>query len=180
MWYIIYLYIGVGSMKGFAEITPYELGNAQKLIGKDWMLITVKDGEGANAMTASWGCMGVLWNKPVAVCFIRPQRYTFGLAEKEERMSLAFFGDTYRDALALCGSKSGKDVDKLALAGLTSSEIDGVPVINEASTVIIGRKLYAQDLEESCFIDKAMLDNYKNNDYHRMYVLEIEKVLVKK
>ena len=167
-------------MNGYVEISPYKLDNALKLIGKDWMLITVKDGEGANAMTASWGCMGVLWNKPVAVCFIRPQRYTYGLAENEERMSLAFFGEGYREALSLCGSKSGRDCDKLSLAGLTVSDVDGVPVIDQASTVVIGKKLYADDLKEDNFIEKAMLDNYKNKDFHRIYVLEIQKVLIKK
>ena len=167
-------------MNGYVEISPYELDNALKLIGKDWMLITVKDGNGANAMTASWGCMGVLWNKPVAVCFIRPQRYTYGLAENEERMSLAFFGEGYREALSLCGSKSGRDCDKLSLAGLTVSDVDGVPVIDQASTVIIGKKLYADDLKEDNFVDKAMLDNYKSKDFHRIYVLEIQKVLIKK
>ena len=166
-------------MNGFTEITAYELGNSAKLIGKDWMLITVKDGSSANAMTASWGCMGVLWNKPVAVCFIRPQRYTFELAENEERMSLAFFGDGYRDALSICGSKSGRDCDKLALAGLTSFEIDGVPVINEANTVIICKKLYADDLKDEKFVDSSLLEHYKSSDFHRMYVLEIQKVLVK-
>ena len=167
-------------MNGYVEISPYELDNALKLIGKDWMLITVQDGEGANAMTASWGCMGVLWNKPVAVCFIRPQRYTYGLAENEERMSLAFFGEGYREALSLCGSKSGRDCDKLSLAGLTVSDVYGVPVIDQASTVIIGKKLYADDLKEDNFVDKAMLDNYKSKDFHRIYVLEIQKVLSKK
>ena len=167
-------------MNDYVEISPYELDNALKLIGKDWMLITVQDGEGANAMTASWGCMGVLWNKPVAVCFIRPQRYTYGLAENEERMSLAFLGEGYREALSLCGSKSGRDCDKLSLAGLTVSDVDGVPVIDQASTVIIGKKLYADDLKEDNFIEKAMLDNYKNKDFHRIYVLEIQKVLIKK
>ena len=167
-------------MNDYVEISPYELDNALKLIGKDWMLITVQDGEGANAMTASWGCMGVLWNKPVAVCFIRPQRYTYGLAENEDRMSLAFFGEGYRDALSLCGSKSGRDCDKLSLAGLTVSDVYGVPVIDQASTVIIGKKLYADDLKEDNFVDKAMLDNYKSKDFHRIYVLEIQKVLSKK
>lgn len=167
-------------MNDYVEISPYKLDNALKLIGKDWMLITVKDGEGANAMTASWGCMGVLWNKPVAVCFIRPQRYTYGLAENEERMSLAFFGEGYREALSLCGSKSGRDCDKLSLTGFTVSDVDGVPVIDQASTVVIGKKLYADDLKEDNFVDKVMLDNYKSKDFHRIYVLEIQKVLIKK
>lgn len=161
--------------KDLIEISPLELDNAIKLIGKDWMLITAKDGERVNAMTASWGCLGVLWNKNVCVCFIRPQRHTFGLVEAEERISLAFMSEDFRDALRLCGTKSGRDLDKLAAAGLTSTEIDGVPVIAEAECVLICRKLYSDDLKEGRFLDRALLENYKNNDYHRIYVCEIEK-----
>ncbi|MBE6577732.1 MAG: flavin reductase family protein [Ruminococcaceae bacterium] len=163
----------------FKEVSPYELENALKLIGKDWMLITARDGERTNAMTASWGCMGVLWNRPVAVGFIRPQRYTFGLAETEDRVSLAFLDEQYRGALNICGTKSGRDCDKLMLAGLCAKEMDGVPVISEARLVLICKKLYVGDLCESGFIDKSLLSNYKNGDYHRMYVWEIERAYTK-
>ena len=167
------------ALKGFKEISPYEVDNAAKLIGKDWMLITAADGDGANAMTASWGCLGVLWNKPVAVCFIRPQRYTFELAEREDRLSLAFLGEDRREALNICGTKSGRDCDKLALAGLTTSDCDGVPVISEARLALICRKLYRGRLEEANFIDKSLLSNYKNKDYHYVYVFEIEKAFTR-
>ena len=166
-------------LTGFREISPYETENALKLIGKDYMLITTPDGEGANAMTASWGCMGVLWNKPVAVCFIRPQRYSFGLAEQSERFSLAFFGNERRDAMMICGRQSGRDIDKMAACGFSLSEVDGVPAISDASLLLVCRKLYVDDLKEDRFIDKSLLDNYKAGDYHRVYVLEIEKTLVR-
>lgn len=170
----------MNKLERFKEISPYELDNALKLIGKDWMLITARDGEKVNAMTASWGCLGVLWNRPIAVCFIRPQRHTFGLAEEQDRLSLAFFGQDRRDALSLCGTKSGRDCDKISEAGFTTSDADGVPVINEAQILVIGRKLYADYIKEDCFIDNKMLDFYKEKDFHKAYVLEIEKVLVKK
>lgn len=170
----------MNKLERFKEISPYELDNALKLIGKDWMLITARDGEKVNAMTASWGCLGVLWNRPIAVCFIRPQRHTFGLAEEQDRLSLAFFGQNRRDALSLCGTKSGRDCDKISEAGFTTSDADGVPVINEAQILVIGRKLYADYIKEDCFIDNKMLDFYKEKDFHKAYVLEIEKVLVKK
>ena len=166
-------------MSEFRRAGTESIENAIKLIGKDWMLITVKDGDGANAMTASWGCLGELWHKPVAVCFVRPQRYTFGLTEEQDRFSLAFFDEEYREALRICGTKSGRDCDKLALSGLSCSEIDGVSVINEAKMVLICRKLYADYLREESFLDKSVLDNYKLKDYHRVYVAEIEQVLVK-
>ena len=163
----------------FSEISPLEIENAFDRIGKDWMLITAADKDGkVNAMTASWGCMGVLWNKNIAVCFIRPQRYTYGLVEESERISLAFFGGSHREALGICGRLSGRDQDKLALSGLTSAELDGVPVIPEAELVIICKKIYCDDIKPDCFIDTSLLKHY-DNDYHRIYVCEIEKVYKK-
>ena len=124
--------------------------------------------------------MGVLWNKPVAVGFIRPQRYTFGLTENEDRVTLAFLDEQYRDALKLCGTKSGRDMDKLAASGLTSFECEGVPAISESKLVLVVRKLYADYLKEECFVDEKVLVNYPNKDYHRVYVWEIEKAFVRK
>ena len=86
-------------MKGFREILPNELENSIKLIGGDWMLITAADGEKVNTMTASWGCLGVLWNKNVCVAYVRPQRYTYEFIEKASTMSFSFFEEKYRDAL---------------------------------------------------------------------------------
>ena len=158
----------------YQKQTPEQLENVFRLIGKDWMLITAagerEDGsQTVNAMTASWGGMGVLWNKPVAFCFIRPQRYTYTLTEQSERFSLCFFTEEHRAALRLFGTKSGKDTDKFAATGLTPVQEDGVPYVKEARLILRCRKLYAQDLEEACFIDPTLLDNYKEKDFHRMY-----------
>lgn len=161
------------------EISPLEIGNAMERIGKDWMLIVARDEKnGANAMTASWGCMGVLWNKNVAVCFIRPQRYTYGLVESAERISLAFPSADYRAAMTLCGRKSGRDCDKLKEAGLSVEELDGVPVIAEAELNLICRKLYVDDLKKDHFLDETLLSHYEN-DFHRVYVCEIERAYQK-
>ncbi len=170
----------VDVMKGkFCEIYAEELENAIELIGNGWMLITVRDGDGVNAMTASWGSLGVLWNKSVCTCFIRPQRYTYILAEENERMSFAFLPEKYRPALKYCGSHSGRDGNKLINARLTTTELDGVPVIAEADTVLICRKLYADDLKKDKFIDTSLLSNYEKDDFHRFYVCEIEKAYKK-
>ena len=164
----------------YKEISAYELENAYKLIAKDWMLITASDGDKVNAMTASWAGLGELWNRHIAISFIRPQRYTFELAEREERVSLAFFDEEYRDALNLCGKRSGRDCDKLSEAGLTTAVIDGTPVINEARMVLICKKLYSDFIREDSFVDKSMLQFYKAGDFHKFYFFEIEKILVKK
>ena len=168
--------------KEWNECSPMEIENAVRAIGENWMLIVAKDEKQnrANAMTASWGCIGMLWNKPVAICFIRPQRHTYSLVESTERISLAFPDAAYRSAMMLCGRKSGRDCDKLTEAGLTSSEMDGVPVLDQAEWTLICRKLYADDLKEESFLDPSLLSNYKDHDFHRVYVCEIEKVYRRK
>lgn len=167
-------------MDGFFKIAPEELENVFRLVGKDWMLVTASDGSEVNTMTASWGGMGVLWNKPVAFCFIRPQRHTFSLTEKSNRLSLSFFGEEHRAALTLCGTKSGRDIDKFAAAGLTPVFEGETPYVGEARLVLLCRKLYADDLKECAFVDKALLSNYKDGDFHRVYVVEIEGAYLRK
>ena len=169
-------------MENFMIITPEELERSPfHLIGKEWMLITTPDSEkesGVNAMTASWGGLGVLWNTPVATIYVRPQRHTHSLLEKCDRLALCFLGDGHRKSLALCGTKSGRDTDKVTECGLTVDETDGVSFISESETVMICKKLYADDLNEKSFIDREHLSHY-NGDFHRFYILEIEKILVK-
>ena len=166
----------------YRKCSPAELDGVFDLIGKEWMLITAagkndKGEETVNTMTASWGGMGFLWNRPVAFCFVRPQRYTYRFTEQAERFSLSFFGEEYREALRLCGTKSGRDLDKFAAAGLTPEAHDGVPVIKDARLTLICRKLYADTFEKEGFCLPELLQNYAAGDYHRMYIAQIEQIL---
>lgn len=150
--------------------------NPFSLIGDQWALVSAGDREEYNTMTASWAGLGVLWNKPVATIYIRPQRYTYQFVEKSGYFTLTFFAPgEQREALALCGSKSGRDLDKFAAAGLTPAFADcGAPYVAEGELVLVCRKLYAQDLKGEHFLDSALIDkNYPNRDFHRMYVGEI-------
>ena len=164
----------------FREISVEQLkDNPFTLINKDWMLITAGDGEKHNTMTASWGGVGELWGKYVSTIYIRPQRYTLEFVEREEYYSLCFFGPEYRQALSLCGSKSGRDVDKDAATGLTPCFDQAAPYYEQARLVFLCRKLYRQDREESAFLVKGLLEKWYDNDLHRMFIGEIVKVLEK-
>lgn len=164
----------------FREISVEQLkDNPFTLINKDWMLITAGDAEKHNTMTASWGGVGELWSKYVSTIYIRPQRYTLEFVEREEYYSLCFFGPEYRQALSLCGSKSGRDVDKDAATGLTPCFDQAAPYYEQARLVFLCRKLYRQDMEESAFLDKGLLEKWYDNDLHRMFIGEIVKVLEK-
>lgn len=168
-------------MSKFEVIRPEDADPIFDRIGKQWMLISASDGTTANTMTASWGGCGVLWNQPVAVCYLRPQRYTYTFCERSDTLSLAFLPEEYRKALVYCGSHSGRDVgDKFRAAGLTCTYTeDGIPYPAEAETVFLCRKLYADDLKEGCFTDASPLAEYPAKDFHRFYICKIEKVLRK-
>ncbi len=166
-------------MNHFTAIAPEAFDGVFEKIGKEWMLIGTGAEGRDNIMTASWGCLGVLWNKPVAICFIRPQRYTYTLTEKADRLSLSFLPEEYRKALQFCGRASGRDCDKFAEAGLTKVMSGDVPYPAESDCVLICRKLYVDDLKKAAFLDPALLKNYPIDDFHRVYICEIEQVLCK-
>lgn len=165
----------------FREISVEELkDNPFTLINKDWMLITAGNKEKHNTMTASWGGVGELWGHYVSTIYVRPQRYTLEFIDREDYYSLCFFGPEYREALTLCGRRSGRDIDKDQATGLTPLFDREAPYYQEARLVFICRKQYRQNLEVGCFLDrKAYEQNYPQNDLHRMFIGEIVTVLEK-
>ncbi|MBO5291933.1 MAG: flavin reductase family protein [Lachnospiraceae bacterium] len=162
------------------EIKPEECrDNAFSLIGKEWMLITAGDEKKANAMTASWGGIGVMWGKNVAYLVVRPQRYTKEFLDREERFSLNFLPEEYRKALNYMGTVSGRDEDKMAGSGLTEGTLENVPMFEESRMVMVCKKLFVQEMKEESFLQKETIEKwYPQKDYHTLYIAEIEKVYV--
>ena len=163
----------------FKEITAKEIkDNVIKAIADEWMLISAGNKQDYNMMTASWGFMGEMWGADTVIAMIRPQRYTMEFVEKSDYYAISFYGDN-KDVHKICGSMSGREVDKTALTGLTPVFSDNTVYFNEANLVIICKKQYLQAMEENCFIDKEPLNWYKDKDYHNMIFGKIVKVLVK-
>ncbi len=160
-------------------LKPAEIkDNPFQAIGKDWMLIAAGTRQAHNMMTASWGAWGVLWHKPVCFCFVRPHRHTYGFMEQNFFYTLNFFGKKYRKALNFCGSKSGRDVDKVKATGLTvCCDKTGAVYFAQARLVIVCKKIYAQRIDPHGFLDPSIEDNYPKKDYHQMYVGEVVRCL---
>lgn len=154
-------------------------GNVFDRIGKQWMLISAGDQDKVNAMTASWGGMGVLWNKNVVYIFVRPQRFTKTLLDTHEHFAISFYPEEMRKMLGYMGKATGANEDKIAHENLHVIQ-DLAPYFEEAQCTMICRKLYAQELDPEGFFD-GNIDrlNYPDKDYHILYVGEVEKVLVK-
>lgn len=165
----------------FKEIKSAELNdNPFQMIGKDWLLVTAeKDGK-CNTMTASWGGVGVMWGKDVAFIVIRPQRYTKEFIDASDTLSLSVLPDSYRKTYSYLGTVSGRDEDKIAVSGLTVAHEDAVPYFEEADTVLLCRKLFAQPYQPEAFLAEELKEKwYPQQDYHTLYICEIEKILKK-
>ena len=140
--------------------------NPVKLISENWGLVCACDGEKWNGMTVSWGGAGELWGKDVVFIFIRPQRYTRKFLDSSDYFTLSFFDEKYRDALTLCGRKSGRDGDKMAEAGLNPVFCGGSVYPDEARLVLKCRKIAVQNMDNKGFLDDSIEKNYSSGDYH--------------
>ncbi|MDZ4200089.1 MAG: flavin reductase family protein [Kiritimatiellia bacterium] len=148
--------------------------SAVRLFGKDWALFTAGSLVKWNTMTIAWGGLGTLWNRPVCWTYIRPTRHTFEFAEQAESFSLCFFEETWRPALQICGTKSGREIDKAATTGLRPAAAEsGTVYFEQARLVLDCRKIYSQDLDPSRFLDPDIEKHYPLRDYHRLYIGEI-------
>lgn len=166
---------------GFKEVKADELQfNPFRKIFREWMLVTAGNKEQYNTMTASWGGLGITWNKRTATIYVRPQRYTKQFIDANDYFTLSFFDETYRNALNICGSVSGRDdPDKATKAGLTPLYIDNTTAFNEANMILVCRKLLHTELQQDNFeLESIVKSSYPDKDFHTLYIAEIVKVLV--
>jgi flavin reductase (DIM6/NTAB) family NADH-FMN oxidoreductase RutF len=111
---------------------------------------------------------------------LRPTRHTYQFLEEASWYTLSFFDEQYRSALNHIGKVSGRDHDKAAETGLEPVALDHQAVtFRQARLVLVSRKLHAQNLDPAGFVDPSLPRHYEAKDYHRLYVGEIEEVLIR-
>ena len=151
--------------------------NPAELIGKQWMLITAGTPEHFNCMTASWGGLGYLWNRPVAFVFVRPNRHTATFMEDQPSFTLSFMPEKYRNDLIFCGRNSGRDVDKMAATSLQPfTTPNGLVAMDDAELVIECRKMAVASMQEADFVDYSEVSPQwyePTNPLHKVYICEI-------
>lgn len=147
----------------------------------DWAVLTAGNEEKVNAMTISWGGVGVLWGKNVCYIFVRDSRYTKEFIDNGDTFSLTFFSKEFsKTPLKYLGGVSGRTEDKLKAAHLGVDYADGVPFIDDGNFVITCRKMSATPIRKEDFVDGSIDEAwYKDGDYHTMYVGEILQVLAR-
>lgn len=154
--------------------------NFFEAVSTEYMLICAGTPKSYNMMTASWGAFGWLWNKPVALIFIRPERYSYNFTENHDYISLSFLGlqPEIRKLYHLCGTQSGREVNKMEIPGLTPVGIcnDQCVSFQESRLILVGKKVYATNLNKQDFLDDTIYNRWYNKqqgNLHRLYILEI-------
>jgi flavin reductase (DIM6/NTAB) family NADH-FMN oxidoreductase RutF len=143
-----------------------------KLAGNGILLVA---GDPPNVMTIGWGTIGEIWHMPVFIVLVRPTRYTFGLIEKARDFTVCVLPDGYDKHLALCGSKSGRNMDKIKVCGFTTEKSLKVstPFISQSAFHYECRIVHKHRLDPAA-LDPAINEKYyQTKDWHMVYYGEI-------
>ena len=144
------------------------------------ILLTTKAGDKVNTMTIGWGHIGIEWGKPIFVAYVRESRFTKTILEEhgEFTVNIPLEGCDPK-ILGWCGTKSGRDNDKIAHLGLTleAGEMVDVPGMKELPLTLECKVIYKQRQEESR-LPKELYDRYypatdTGADYHYAYYGQI-------
>ena len=173
------------SRSGYVSVSPEEFDeNIFNLVGKDFTVITA--GEDPNSMVASWGGVGIMFNKPVTWCFLRANRYTLEKIRETGTYTMCYFPDQYKGDIMQFGIKSGRNTDKMAQTKLTPFQTpDGYPAYREAKIIIECKLIAASTVsKDEFYTDEAktfLQEGYDEaKDWHKLVYGEITNILIKK
>jgi len=153
---------------------------------KKGILLTTKSGEKVNTMTIGWGMLGIEWGKPIFIALVRESRFTRQMIEESGEFTVNIpYGNVDSKILGFCGTKSGRDTDKISNLGLALEEPAAIstPGIRQLPLTLECKVLYTQ-AQELSVIPEAILDRYypqnvdssnpgSNRDRHIAYYAEI-------
>lgn len=149
-----------------------------KFLKKGAFLTTKHNGK-VNTMTVSWGNVGVEWGTDIFITLVRDSRFTKTAMDETGKFTVTVpLDDSMKEALAFCGSQSGRNVDKIKECGLTliPAESVDVPIIKCKSLAIECEVMYAQRMDEDCMSSEFKEKFYSNGDIHTLYHGKILKM----
>lgn len=154
--------------------------NFVDLFKNRFALVTAGNKDKFNMMTVSWGAVGELWGSDMITAYIRPQRYTEEFLNSNDYFTVSFYPESMKKTVhGVCGSKSGRDTDKVAETGLTPVFDEKAPYFKEAELVVVCKKAAKGEFNPEQFIDGDIDEKwYPLKDYHYIYYGAVEKVLI--
>ena len=169
----------------FTTVAPEDFDeNIFDLVGKDWTVITA--GEDPNSMVASWGGVGIMFNKPVTWCFLRANRYTLEKIRETGVYTMCYFPEQYKGDIMPFGTKSGRNTDKMEQTKLTLMETPaGVPAYKEAKIIIECKLIAAPTVSKEEFYTQEGKEFLQGGydeagDWHKLVYGEITNIYVHK
>lgn len=165
------------------EINVFEHAKEIMQAVSNGVLLTTKAEGKVNTMTISWGTLGIEWNKPIFTTFVRESRFTKQQLEKNGEFTINIpYGEFDKSILGYCGSKSGRDVDKIKELGLTLEEPAelSVPGIKELPLTLECKVVYKQ-VQDCSSLSKETIERFypgETKDTHIAYYGEIVKAYV--
>ena len=145
------------------------------------LLTTGKDGR-VNPMTIGWCMSGVMWARPVILVAVRLSRYSHDLLDQNQDFTIFCPSEDMKQTLGVCGSKSGRDLDKMQACGLTSqpSQYVNAPAITAPGTVVHCHTLYELDMGRQHLDDGVYAQFYAQgaakDDWHTFYFAQVEAI----
>jgi flavin reductase (DIM6/NTAB) family NADH-FMN oxidoreductase RutF len=132
-------------------------------------------GEKGNPMAIGWGTVGIIWGKPMFIVLVRPSRYSFHFMESTQEFTVNVLPDSYGEKVAFCGSKSGRDINKIEACGFTLEKgiLINVPFIGEAFLHYECRTVHKNNVINADLDMSIVNEYYPEGDFHRVYFGEI-------
>jgi len=144
--------------------------------------LTVKNGDEINTMTIGWGTIGFIWNKPIFMVAVRYSRYTYEMLEKANEFTISVpLNIDMKKELAICGTKSKREMDKFKECNLTAEKgkVLDTPIIGECELHYECKVVYKQAMEPALVDQEIKKAKYPNHDYHILYYGEIVASYIK-
>ena len=152
------------------------LDRAMERLHKRGAFLTTRAQGITNTMTISWGQIGFMWGKPVFMTMVRESRYTYELLKNTTEFTVSIpKDDAFQKELGIAGSKSGRDGDKIALAGLTLKDGKAVsaPVIDGGGYTYECKILARVPVGAEFLPQEVLASSYRDGDYHTFFYGEI-------
>ncbi|MDF2656405.1 MAG: putative flavoredoxin [Bacillota bacterium] len=173
------------------EIEVFDYANDIMRALKTGVLLTTKSEDKVNAMTISWGTLGIEWSKPIFTVFVRENRFTKHQLDQNPEFTINIpYGDFDKKILGICGTKSGRQTDKIKELNLTleASDSISVPAIRELPLTLECKVVYQQKQEKDAIIEEYRNACYPqdvdssyhgaNKDFHTAYYGEIVRAYI--
>ena len=163
-----------------------EAGHILEHVGKGVLITAAADGK-VNPMTIGWGTLGLQWGKPIFIAFVRESRYTKELLDKNPEFTVNVpYGEYDKSILSICGTRSGRDMDKVKELGLTLEEPQtiSVPGIRQLPLTLECKVIYRQDQDPDAVNEEntrryyPIPEGWDHGDYHTAYYGQVTAAYV--